>query len=74
MNESLKADLPSILFESQSAFEAWLREDAAVSPGTWLQLAKKNSSIASVSYDEAVESALCYGWFDSQSKSLDDNT
>jgi uncharacterized protein YdeI (YjbR/CyaY-like superfamily) len=68
------ADLPTILFENQSVFEDWLKRNAAVSPGVWLQLAKKNSGIACVTYDEAVESALCYGWIDSQAKSYDDKT
>jgi len=68
------AELPIILFESQSAFEGWLNANATTAPGVWLQLAKKNSGIASISYDEAVESALCYGWIDSQGKSFDDKT
>ena len=68
------AELPIILFESQSAFEGWLNVNAPTSPGVWLQLAKKNAGITSISYDEAVESALCYGWIDSQSKSFDDKT
>ena len=68
------AELPIIFFESQSAFEGWLNTNATTAPGVWLQLAKKNSGIASISYDEAVESALCYGWIDSQGKSFDDKT
>ena len=67
------ADLPTILFESQPAFEEWLMNHTT-SPGVWLQLAKKNSGILSVTYDEAVESALCYGWIDSQKKAFDETT
>lgn len=67
------ADLPTILFESQPAFEEWLMNNTS-SSGVWLQLAKKNSGVTSVSYDEAVESALCYGWIDSQKKAYDENT
>ncbi|HWQ96926.1 MAG TPA: YdeI/OmpD-associated family protein [Clostridia bacterium] len=67
------ADLPTILFESQPAFEEWLKNNTS-SLGVWLQLAKKNSSVTSVTYDEAVESALCYGWIDSQKKAFDEKT
>jgi uncharacterized protein YdeI (YjbR/CyaY-like superfamily) len=68
------AELPTIQFENQLAFEEWLSINAAVSPGIWLQIAKKDSGIVSVSYGEAVESALCYGWIDSQKKKLDDKS
>jgi len=68
------AELPTILFESQPAFEDWLKNNAASSAGVWLRFAKKGSGIASASYDEAVESALCYGWIDSQAKSYDEKT
>ncbi len=39
----------------------------------WIRLAKKGSGVASVSYAEAVEVALCYGWIDGQARSLDDD-
>ena len=74
MSDSIKAELPMLLFESQPALEDWLKNNAAVSSGVWLQIAKKDSGIASVTYDEAVESALCYGWIDSQKRALDDKT
>lgn len=67
-------DLPIISFETQSSMEDWLSSNAASSTGVWLQIAKKNSGIASVSYDEAVESALCYGWIDSHKKTYDEKT
>ena len=50
----------------------WLDVGHATSPGVWLQLAKKGSGIPSVSYDEALEVALCYGWIDGQKKPLDE--
>jgi uncharacterized protein YdeI (YjbR/CyaY-like superfamily) len=39
----------------------------------WLKLAKKDADIPSVTYDEAVETALCYGWIDGQKKGFDEN-
>ena len=67
-------DLPTILFENKTAFENWLNINAGTSQGLWLQIAKKGSGIFSVTYDEAVESALCYGWIDSHKKTYDEKT
>ena len=67
-------DLPILSFETQSSLEDWLSSNVANSAGVWLQIAKKGSGIASVTYDEAVESALCYGWIDSHKKTYDEQT
>jgi uncharacterized protein YdeI (YjbR/CyaY-like superfamily) len=64
-------DAPT-LFKSAKAFEAWLRKHHATSDGLWLQIAKRGVEPPSVSYPEAVEIALCWGWIDGQKKSLDD--
>ena len=55
-------------FERQKDWANWLAENHSSSPGVWLQLAKKGTDIPSVSYDEAVEMALCFGWIDGQKK------
>jgi uncharacterized protein YdeI (YjbR/CyaY-like superfamily) len=65
-------DLPVILFASAAEFEAWLEEEHAGSAGVWLKIAKKGSGVSSVSYAEAVELALCFGWIDGQIKALDE--
>jgi uncharacterized protein YdeI (YjbR/CyaY-like superfamily) len=62
------------LFRSQKEWESWLRKNHGTSEGEWLRLAKKSAGMKSVTYQEAVEVALCYGWIDSQSKSLDDRS
>ena len=67
-------ELPVLFFESPLTLEDWLKNNACSSQGFWLQIAKKGSGVVSVSYDEAVESALCYGWIDSQKKTFDDKT
>jgi uncharacterized protein YdeI (YjbR/CyaY-like superfamily) len=64
------ADTPT-LFTSDKAFESWLKQHHATSPGLWLKIAKRSAIETSVSYLEAVEIALCWGWIDSQKKSLD---
>jgi len=61
-----RLDQPVISFESGDAWEAWLAEHHATSPGLWLKFAKKGSGITTVSYSEALDVALCYGWIDGQ--------
>lgn len=68
----MKPDLPILPFDNKKKWTDWLAKQHEKSSGVWLKLAKKDSGIASVTYDEAVESALCYGWIDGQKKSFDD--
>ncbi len=65
-------DLPIVDAGSQSAWTKWLKENHAKSAGVWLRLAKKGSGLKSVTYDEAIESALCFGWIDGQKKGYDE--
>ena len=65
-------ELPILKFENQAAWSAWLEQQQASSDGIWLQIAKAGSGISSVSYAEALEVALCYGWIDGQKKSFDE--
>jgi len=60
------------LFRNAKAFEAWLKKHHASSDCLWLQIAKKGADQPSVTYAEAVEIALCWGWIDGHKKSLDD--
>jgi uncharacterized protein YdeI (YjbR/CyaY-like superfamily) len=66
-----KQDLPIIAFGSQREWEDWLAAHHATARGLWLKIAKKDSGIASVSYAEALEGALCYGWIDGQRAAYD---
>src|SRR5579871_198572 len=63
--------LPILFFETQHDWEAWLNEHHRETAGIWLKLAKKEAGIASLTYAEALESALCYGWIDGQKASCD---
>jgi len=67
-------DLPTLPFERQKDWAAWLGKNHATSSGVWIKLAKKASGIKSVTYDEALEVALCYGWIDGQRKSHDETS
>jgi uncharacterized protein YdeI (YjbR/CyaY-like superfamily) len=60
---------PVMTFARKKAWASWLQKNHGASSGVWLRLAKKASGLESVSYDEALEVALCYGWIDGQSKS-----
>ena len=64
-------ELPVLLCADAAAWERWLEEHHAAAPGVWLRLAKKGAPEPTVSYVEAVEVALCWGWIDGQSASLD---
>lgn len=57
---------PIELFERQRDWAVWLKNNYDTSPGVWLQLAKKDAGVQSVSYEEAIEVALCFGWIDGQ--------
>lgn len=68
-----KDGLPVILFETQDLWENWFENNLSAR-GVWVQLAKKNSGIQSISYEQAVESGLCYGWIDGVKNGWDDKT
>jgi len=65
-------ELPTLPFESKKKFTEWLAKNHDKSAGVWMKLAKKATGIPSVTYAEAVEVALCYGWIDGQAGSFDD--
>jgi uncharacterized protein YdeI (YjbR/CyaY-like superfamily) len=68
----MKPELPILPFASQSKWADWLAKQHDKSAGVWVKLAKKDSGIPSITRDEALEIALCYGWIDGQGKSFDD--
>ncbi len=65
-------DLPLLRFSTQAEWGDWLDAHASDDRGVWLQFAKKGNPEASVSYGEALDVALCYGWIDGQKAALDD--
>ncbi len=68
----MKAGLPIMAFASASDWEKWLSAQPRTSKGLWLKLAKKESGISSVSRQEAIDGALCYGWIDGQLDKFDE--
>lgn len=66
------ADLPILSFESTSDWRKWLDNQHGSAAGVWLKIAKKDAGVASVTYDDALSVALCYGWIDGQKKPFED--
>ncbi len=65
--------LPILSFESPPMWDRWLTAQSVKSKGLWLKLAKQSAGVASVSKQEAVETALCHGWIDGQLDKFDDH-
>ena len=59
---------PILDFADQANWAAWLGANHDSSGGVWLRLAKKGAPSPSVSYAEALDAALCYGWIDAQKR------
>jgi uncharacterized protein YdeI (YjbR/CyaY-like superfamily) len=68
---TLPDDLPVIAFDDAAAWERWLVAHADAK-GLWLKIAKKGAGVATVSYAEALDVALCHGWIDGQKRSFDE--
>ena len=66
-------DLKLFQPKSRKAWRAWLEKHYASSPGIWLVYAKKHTTIPSLTYNDAVEEALCFGWIDSLTHPIDDS-
>jgi uncharacterized protein YdeI (YjbR/CyaY-like superfamily) len=66
------ADYPHVTPKSRRAWRAWLQKHHATSTGVWLLFAKKHSKLPTVSYNDAVEEALCFGWIDGLMNPVDD--
>ena len=65
-------DLPLVQPKSRPGWRAWLEKNHMSSSGIWLVYAKKHTGIPSLSYSDAVEEALCFGWIDSLLRPIDD--
>ncbi|MGH9760217.1 MAG: YdeI/OmpD-associated family protein, partial [Blastocatellia bacterium] len=66
-------DIPVMPFKSKKAWAVWLDKNHSESSGLWLKLAKKGSGTETVSYAEAIEVALCYGWIDGHKRPHDES-
>lgn len=68
----MAVEIDLLVCESAAAWGAWLEANHDTSPGVWLLIAKKGSGVETVSYSDAVDEALCFGWIDGQKAKHDD--
>src|SRR5690606_40394087 len=64
--------IPIIEFKTAETFETWLEKNHDKSSGLWIKIFKKNSGNKTITYAEALDVALCYGWIDGQKQSFDE--
>jgi uncharacterized protein YdeI (YjbR/CyaY-like superfamily) len=69
----MKDNLPVILFETEKNLINWLEVNVGKA-GLWIRIAKKNSGVLSITYEQAVEVALCFGWIDGVKNTFDEKT
>ena len=72
LKDKLMTEQPLKLFTTAAEFETWLESEHDKADGIWLQIAKKDSGKSSVTYHEALDIALCFGWIDGQRKKLNE--
>jgi uncharacterized protein YdeI (YjbR/CyaY-like superfamily) len=70
--KAIETEIPVVSFADAEEWSAWLASNHASSRGVWLKIAKKTSTSASVTYAEAIEVALVWGWIDGQKKAFDE--
>jgi uncharacterized protein YdeI (YjbR/CyaY-like superfamily) len=67
------SDLPLVEPKDRASWRRWLEANHAASPGVWLAIGKKGNPVSGLSYDDAVEEALAFGWIDGKAQRLDEN-
>jgi uncharacterized protein YdeI (YjbR/CyaY-like superfamily) len=73
MCPTMNDNLPVILFKNEWEWADWL-ETNIDAPGVWVRIAKKGSGLISVTYPEAVDVGICYGWIDGLKKKYDEKS
>lgn len=68
----MKPDYEVISFTDHTEWRSWLEDNHKKVDGVWLRIYKKASNVPTVTYADALDQALCYGWIDGQVKSYDE--
>jgi uncharacterized protein YdeI (YjbR/CyaY-like superfamily) len=68
------AELDELTVADADALRLWLSANHATSPGVWLALAKKGGTVTTLTWQQAVDEALCFGWIDGQARKQDHET
>ena len=66
--------IKTMSFTSPRDFRIWLAKNHSQSEGIWLRIFKKDSGVTTVTYSEALDQALCFGWIDGQKKPHDETS
>jgi uncharacterized protein YdeI (YjbR/CyaY-like superfamily) len=66
-------DASAIAFPTADAWQGWLADHHQTADSLWLKLAKKDAPEPTLTYAEALDVALCFGWIDAQTRGLDDS-
>lgn len=72
MTPSTPVEPELVRAKDRATWRRWLQRHHSRTTGVWLELHKKGSRTGSVSYEDAVLEALCYGWIDSKANKLDE--
>jgi uncharacterized protein YdeI (YjbR/CyaY-like superfamily) len=67
-------ELDELVVADASALREWLLAHHATSPGVWLALTRKGGTVTTLTWQQAVDEALCFGWIDGQGRKRDDET
>lgn len=70
----MAVELAELLLPTSDAWRSWLERQHASSPGVWLVLHKKGGSVTQLTYEDALQEALCYGWIDGQVSRRDEQS
>src|SRR5918997_4850991 len=69
-----KAELEELVVPDADALRAWLLDHHLTSPGVWLALTRKGGTVTTLTWQQAVDEALCVGWIDGQARAGDQAT
>jgi uncharacterized protein YdeI (YjbR/CyaY-like superfamily) len=68
------AALDELIVADSAALRAWLLDNHTASPGVWLALTRKGGSVTTLTWQQAVDEALCFGWIDGQARKRDEES
>ncbi|MET7372102.1 YdeI/OmpD-associated family protein [Micromonospora arida] len=68
------AELDELIVADAEALRAWLSANHATSPGVWLALTRKGGTVTTLTWQQAVDEALCVGWIDGQARKRDEES
>ncbi|MFE2011286.1 YdeI family protein [Streptomyces sp. NPDC059491] len=67
-------ELDELIVADSAALRAWLLDNHSTSPGVWLALTRKGGSVTTLTWQQAVDEALCFGWIDGQARKRDEES